>query len=163
MFPGIESLQEVKVQVHTYDAEMGRTGGGVFNAVGRSGTNRWHGSGFVQNRPVWGVTNGFFAERAGIPKSEDAKYWYGGGSVGGPIKRNRTFFWTATENYRDQRATNGSLIFPTDRERRGDFSQTFDRNGNLVVIYDPLTTRPNPNVPDRSAIRSPATSSRPTA
>ena len=52
MFPGIESLQEVKVQVHTYDAEMGRTGGGVFNAVGRSGTNRWHGSGFVQNRPV---------------------------------------------------------------------------------------------------------------
>jgi len=145
MFPGIESLQEVKVQVHTYDAEMGRTGGGVFNAVGRSGTNRWHGSGFVQNRPVWGVTNGFFAERAGIPKSEDAKYWYGGGSVGGPIKRNRTFFWTATENYRDQRATNGSLIFPTDRERRGDFSQTFDRNGNLVVIYDPLTTRPNPN------------------
>src|SRR5262245_45057767 len=145
MFPGIESLDEVKVQVHTYDAEMGRSGGGVFNATARSGSNQWHASGFLQNRPVWGMANGFFAERAGIPKSEDSKYWYGGGSVGGPIVRNRTFFWTATEDYRDQRATNGSLIFPTDRERHGDFSQTFDRNGNLVVIYDPLTTRPNPN------------------
>src|SRR5262245_20257366 len=145
MFPGIESLEEVKVQVHTYDAEMGRTGGAVFHATGRSGSNQWHASGFVQNRPVWGMTNGFFAERAGIPKSEDTKYWYLGGSVGGPIVKSRTFFWTATEDYRDQRATNGSLIFPTDRERRGDFSQTFDRNGNLVLIYDPLTTRPNPN------------------
>src|SRR6266446_5297027 len=50
MFPGIESLQELKVQVHTYDAEMGRTGGGVFNATARSGSNDWHGSSFVQNR-----------------------------------------------------------------------------------------------------------------
>jgi hypothetical protein len=133
------------VQVHTYDAEMGRTGGGVFNATARSGSNDWHGSGFVQNRPVWGITNGFFAERAGVPKSEDTKYWLGGGSLGGPITKSRTFFWLSTEDYLDQRATSGLLIFPTDRERRGDFSQTLDRNGNLVVIYDPLTTRPNPN------------------
>jgi hypothetical protein len=145
MFPGIESLQELKVQVHTYDAEMGRTGGGVFNATARSGSNDWHGSGFVQNRPVWGITNGFFAERAGLPKSEDTKYWLGGGSLGGPITKSRTFFWLSTEDYLDQRATSGLLIFPTDRERRGDFSQTLDRNGNLVVLYDPLTTRPNPN------------------
>ncbi len=145
MFPGIESLQELKVQVHTYDAEMGRTGGGVFNATARSGSNVWQGSGFVQNRPVWGIANGFFAERAGVPKSENTKYWLGGGSVGGPIVRSRTFFWASTEDYLDQRATDGLLIFPTERERRGDFSQTFDRNGNLVIIYDPLTTSPNPN------------------
>ena len=67
MFPGIESLQEVKVQVHTYDAEMGRTGGGVFNATGRSGSNQWHGNGFVQDRPVWGATNGYFADGGLLP------------------------------------------------------------------------------------------------
>jgi trimeric autotransporter adhesin len=66
-----------------------------------------------------------------------------GGSGGGPIIKNKTFFWAATEGYRDNTASNGQLFLPTDRERNGDFSQTFDRNGNLVVIYDPLTTRPD--------------------
>ncbi len=53
--PTIEAVEEVKVQVHTYDAEMGRTGGGVFNVTARSGTNQFHGSAFYQTRPVWGV------------------------------------------------------------------------------------------------------------
>ena len=52
--PTIEAVEEVKVQVHTYDADMGRTGGGVFNVTARSGTNNYHGSGFYQTRPVWG-------------------------------------------------------------------------------------------------------------
>src|ERR671910_3393198 len=51
IIPNIESVEEVKVQVSTYDAEMGRTGGGVFNTVGKSGSNSWHGSGLYQNRP----------------------------------------------------------------------------------------------------------------
>ena len=51
IIPNIESVDEVKVQVSTFDAEMGRTGGGVFNTVGKSGTNNWHGSGLYQNRP----------------------------------------------------------------------------------------------------------------
>ncbi len=147
LFPNIESLQEIKVQVHTYDAEMGRTGGGVFNATGRSGSNEWHGTGYLQNRPNWGAANNFFAKRAGIPKPQDTYYWLGGGSLGGPIIRNRTFFWVTTENYRDQAQRSGALIMPTDRERRGDFSQSFDRAGNLVVIYDPLTTQPDPARP----------------
>src|SRR5262249_35558241 len=50
--PTLEALAEVKVQVHTYDAEMGRTGGGVLNATARSGTNTNHGSSFFQTRPV---------------------------------------------------------------------------------------------------------------
>ena len=53
--PTIEAVEEVKVQVHTYDAEMGRTGGGVFNVNSASGTNAFHGSGFYQTRPVWGA------------------------------------------------------------------------------------------------------------
>ena len=143
--PTMEALDDVKVQVHTYDAEVGRTGGGVFNATARSGTNKFHGSGVFQYRPEWGMANYFFNKRAGISLPEGLfshKYL---GSFGGPIVHNKTFFWIATEGYRDQITRNGQLILPTDRERNGDFSQTFDRNGNLVVINDPLTTRPNPS------------------
>src|SRR5204863_8656672 len=49
--PSIESLEDVKVQVHTYDAELGRTGGGMFNATAKSGTNRIQGAGFLLRRP----------------------------------------------------------------------------------------------------------------
>src|SRR5215813_9773854 len=62
--PTIEALEDVKVQVHTYDAEMGRTGGGVFNVTARSGTNTYRGTGFFQTRPIWGQTNNYFAQIA---------------------------------------------------------------------------------------------------
>src|SRR5207245_6553770 len=55
--PTIEALDDLKVQVHTYDAEMGRTGGGVFNTTAKSGTNNYHGSALYQMRPVWGDEN----------------------------------------------------------------------------------------------------------
>jgi hypothetical protein len=142
LLPTMEALEDIKVQVHTYDAEIGRTGGGVFNVTAKSGTNQFHGSGFYQTRPEWGMANNFFSERAGIPKPSGKLFFksYGGGG-GGPIFKNKTFFWAATEGYRDNTASNGQLFLPTDLERIGDFSQTFDKNGSLVVIYDPLTTR----------------------
>src|SRR6059036_384545 len=62
--PTIESLEDVKVQVHTYDAEMGRTGGGVFNTTLKSGTNRFRGTAFFQTRPVWGSANNYFSQKA---------------------------------------------------------------------------------------------------
>lgn len=150
--PTIESLAEMKVQIHTYDAEMGRTGGGVFNATARSGTNTVHGSALYHDRPVWAMANDFFAERAGIPKPTDQYYRGYGGSVGGPIVKNHTFFWSATEGFRQNTAQTAQLFFPTARERSGDFSQTFDGDGNLIVIYDPLTTRV---LPDGSVTRDP--------
>jgi hypothetical protein len=136
--PTIEGIEEVKVQVHTFDAEMGRTGGGVFNTTAKSGTNQFRGTGFFQTRPVWGMENNYFADRAGLPKPTDLFYRLYGGGLGGPIVRNRTFFHFATEGYRSVTTRNGALIFPTDRERAGDFSQSFDRNGNLIVIHNPF-------------------------
>ena len=136
--PTIEGIEEVKVQVHTFDAEMGRTGGGVFNTTAKSGTNIFRGSGFFQTRPVWGQENNWFSERAGVPKPTDLFYRLYGGALGGPIVRNRTFFHFATEGYRSVTTRNGALRFPTDLERRGDFSQTFDRNGNLVIVHNPF-------------------------
>src|SRR3979490_12995 len=96
--PSIEALADVKVQVHTYDAEMGRTGGGVFNTTLKSGTNNYRGSAFFQTRPVWGAANNYFAQKAfeatADPKNAkpNTVYYYPGGSFGGPIKRDKTFF-----------------------------------------------------------------------
>ena len=73
-----------------------------------------------------------------MPKPE-TYFHLGGGGFGGPIVRNRTFFWFATEGYGSNTTRNGTCGFPTSRERRGDFSQTLQRAGQLVVIYDPLT------------------------
>ena len=138
--PTMEALEEVKVQVHTYDAEMGRTGGGVFNTVAKSGSNEWHGSAFYQTRPDALAANNFFQRLAGLPKPEGLYYRLGGGAIGGPIVKDRTFFWFASEGYRSNTTRNGALTFPTERERRGDFSQTFNAQGQLVTIYDPLST-----------------------
>jgi hypothetical protein len=136
--PTIEGIEEVKVQVHTFDAEMGRTGGGVFNTTAKSGTNQLRGSGFFQTRPIWGMENNWFLERAGVPKPTDLFYRLYGGGIGGPVVRNRTFFHFATEGYRSVTTRNGALRFPTDLERRGDFSQSFDRNGNPITIHNPF-------------------------
>jgi hypothetical protein len=151
--PSIESIGEIKVQVNTFDAEMGRTGGGVFNTNAKSGTNDWHGSGLIQSRPGWGAANGWFANRSGIPLDRNFAYYLGGGSVGGPAVKNKTFFWFSTEDYKDEtRSTNPSVTVPSLLQRQGDFSQMFDGQGRAVTIYDPLTTRPNPNFDSTKAV-----------
>jgi hypothetical protein len=138
--PTIEAIEEVKVQVHTYDAEMGRTGGGVFNVTARSGTNQYHGSGFFQTRPVWGQNLNFFSEKEGGTKEStgvaDSYYRLYGGGFGGPAVRDRTFFWTATEGYRSLTTRGLQYIWPTNRQRNGDFSQT-QSGGAPVRLFNP--------------------------
>ena len=153
--PTIEALDDVKVQVHTYDAEMGRTGGGVFNTTLKSGTNSFHGTGFYQTRPIWAEKNNYFsdiAQRAALDAGDTATaaklgkpnnpYYLGGGGFGGPIKKNRTFFWFAAENYTDTQTRNASEVMPTAAERLGDFSALTNSAGAKVTIYDPLTRQP---------------------
>lgn len=149
--PTIESLDDVKVQVHTYDAEMGRTGGGVFNTTLRSGANAFHGSGFYQTRPLSLEKNNYFVDKqlALDPNNPlffkpNNPYYLGGGGFGGPIKKDRTFFWFATENYTDTQTRNASELMPTAAERAGDFSALTNGSGQRVTIYDPLTRLPFP-------------------
>jgi trimeric autotransporter adhesin len=139
--PSIESLEDMKVQVHTYDAEMGRTGGGVFNTTLKSGTNDYRGSGFIQTRPIWGQWNNYYGERAGRPKP-DSPYYLGGGALGGPIIRNRTFFWFTTESYHDVQTRNVTTLFPTAAMRGGDFSGVTNSAGQPVTIFNPRTGLP---------------------
>jgi hypothetical protein len=155
--PTTESLDDVKVQVHTYDAEMGRTGGGVFNTTLRSGTNSFHGTGFFQTRPIWGQTNNYFSQIASdtaaargdsVTAAKNAKpnspYYLGGGGFGGPIKKDRTFFWFSSESYHDVQTRNSAIRMPTTAERNGDFSGLVNTAGRPVVIYDPTTHLPFP-------------------
>ena len=153
MIPSTEALEEVSVQVSTYDASFGRSGGGVFNSTHRAGTNRWRGSGLVRNRPDWGLANTFFASQANLPRPSSYNYLWAG-AVGGPIVRGRTFVFATTEGYKTREIREMVLTLPTALERSGDFSQSVDAAGRRLVIYDPLRTRPDPAIPGQS-IRDP--------
>src|SRR5213079_709099 len=107
-----------------------------------SGTNSFHGSAFYQTRPIWGQTNNYFSQIASdvaagkgdsVGAARNAKpnspYYLGGGGFGGPIKKDRTFFWFSTESYHDVQTRNASVLFPTAAERNGDFSATTTASG----------------------------------
>ena len=138
--PSMEAVEELKVQTKTYEADMGHAAGGVFNTTARSGSNTWHGSALLVSKP--GATTGrlFFAKRAGL--QNPPQYYYNwAGSLGGPIMKDKTFFWFSTDDYKQRSTRNNVLTLPTAAERAGDFSQTRNSAGQLVTIYDPLTTR----------------------
>jgi hypothetical protein len=140
--PSMEAVQEMKVQVHTYDSEMGRTGGGVMNMSARSGSNEWKGSGYTVYRPTG------LAEQLLIPKLQKQpnvpeEWKNGGGGFGGPIMRNKTFFWSAGEKYINNQPQQNSFLVPTSAERSGDFSGLI-RPGSAGIIRDPLTGQPFP-------------------
>jgi len=144
--PTIEATQEVKLQISTYDAEVGRTGGGTFNMYLKSGGNALHFSAFGYEWVNALIANNFFANAAGIPQVPQMWKNYGG-SIGGPVVvphlyngHNRTFFWIAGEAYRQNQTSSSKIAVPTAAERTGDFSQSRYTNGSLETIYDPLST-----------------------
>jgi len=153
VIPSLEAVEEVKVQVTTYDAEMGRTGGGVFNMTGKSGANAWHGSLLGQNRPAKTRSLSYFARKAcelgtGSCEKPDTYFYLYAGSIGGPIVKNKTFFWASIEGYKTDTIDDSVVRAPNSRELDGDFSQSG------VTIYDPLSTRPDPSKPGQF-IRTP--------
>ena len=83
--PSIEALEDVKVQVHTYDAEMGRTGGGMFNATAKSGTNRIQGGGFLLMRPGALIGQNFFLKLQGRAATERSSGAMSAAASAGPI------------------------------------------------------------------------------
>jgi hypothetical protein len=144
--PTIESIQDVKVQANTYDAQVGRTGGAVFNTLLRSGTNTYHGSAFGATRQTDWLANDFFANREGIARP-DSPYYNWGASLGGFVSlphvydgRNKTFFFIGSEGYIQTSPYTETFAVPTALERKGDFSNSYNADGTLNVIYDPTKT-----------------------
>jgi len=140
--PLVDSVQEFKVQNNSFSAEFGNNGGTVVNMVLKSGTNAFHGTGwYFLQRP--GIDARDFFNPAPNPKP-DSKRDQGGFSLGGPIKKNKTFFFVDFEKVKSSSAVSGLVTVPTMAERQGDFS------GLTNPIYDPkqpLVPCPAPATP----------------
>jgi hypothetical protein len=143
----VESISEVSVLTSNYDTQYGHTGGAVITSVTKSGTNNFHGElyEFIRNTALDAAPFG----RTQAPQFIQNDF---GGNIGGPIKipgisgkgRKAFFFF----NYEGLQIRGGAvqpvLSIPSLKERQGDFSDWVDANGNLIPVYDPNTTRANP-------------------
>src|SRR5215469_9030873 len=145
IIPSLEAVEEVKIQANTYDAEMARTGGGMFNTLMKSGTNLYHGSLYGHVRRTSWDANAFFSNAAGIPITDQPNDTWGG-SFGGPVDiphiyngKNKTFFYLGYEHYDDIQSSSSAFASPTALEKGGDFSKSLNSDGTLHIIYDPLT------------------------
>ena len=140
--PPVETVQEVKVLSNSYSAEYGGSAGGVIIATTKSGGNSFKGSLFEYLRNDKLDAANFFAPVTnGVKDRAPLRYNVFGGTIGGPIRRDRTFFFFAYEGSRRRDGAVRSLTVPTDLQKSGDFSATFNQQGQAIPIYDPDTTR----------------------
>ena len=120
MRPPPDAIQEFKIQTHSYNAEFGRNAGSVVNVVTRGGTNQLHGAAWEFNRDDALQARNFFAP-ANQPKPVLKQNQFGG-SVGGPLMKNRLFGFGYYEGYRNTRGNTTNVVVLTDAQRTGDFS-----------------------------------------
>lgn len=140
--PSVEVIQEFRVVQNAYAAEYGGSAGGLLISTTKSGTNHLHGSGFEYFRNDRLDAAGFFAPTEGTRKLKaPLRYHLFGGTLGGPIIRDRTHFFAGYEGTRRTEGSTQILTVPTARQGQGDFSQTLDARSRLIPIYDPSTTR----------------------
>ncbi|MBI1358226.1 MAG: hypothetical protein GC160_28155 [Acidobacteria bacterium] len=132
--PPVESVQELRVQQNGYSAEFGNSSGGVITISTRSGTNQLHGSlyEFLRNSAV-DARNFFAADKAPL------RWNVFGFAVGGPIIKNKTFFFVNNEWQKQRIGVTNLLTTPTALQRIGDFSQTTNAAGALTRIFDPFS------------------------
>jgi hypothetical protein len=155
--PSVEQVREFKVLSGVFSAEFGR-GAGVVSVATKSGSNTLHGTLFEYVRNDAFDARNFFVRKVELPggglqvdpKPPLDRHQFGG-AVGGAVVipgfydgHNRTFFFADYAGLREKRGQVFVNTVPTARTRTGDFSDFRDTNGNLIVIYDPLTTRLNP-------------------
>ncbi|MDE3181582.1 MAG: carboxypeptidase regulatory-like domain-containing protein, partial [Acidobacteriota bacterium] len=134
--PPIEAIQEVNVTTSNYDAEQGTALGAVVNVIMKSGTNHFHGSAYeIYNGQALNARNFFDRGPEGTPFSKPHNvYNYWGGQFGGPIRKNKTFFFVDFLRTDLHQGQFQRLSVPTAQERMGDFSDP-----TLDKIYNPTT------------------------
>ena len=177
IIPSIEAVEEVKIQANTYDAEIGRTSGGMFNTTLKSGSSTLHGVLQGETRQTnWGA-NLFFNNRTpytlnGVTQPTTprgaAEFYSYVGAIGGPIPlprllggKDKTFFWVAEEGYRQRSPLTSAVSFavPTAAERAGNFSDlggVTDANGNCLsgrCIFDPTTSMTVTNAAGKQVVQ----------
>ncbi|MBV9341641.1 MAG: TonB-dependent receptor [Acidobacteria bacterium] len=133
--PSVEVIQEFKIQNNSFSAEFGNNGGTVVNMALKSGTNSFHGSGWWFGQRAGTDARDFFnPEPNGKPNHKRDQYGF---SLGGPIRKNKTFFFADVEKVRDNEPINIVASVPTLAERTGDFSASQN------PIFDPIICQPN--------------------
>ncbi len=137
--PPIDSIAEFRILTHAANAEFGHSTGSTTNVITRSGTNAFHGAlwEFLRN-------DGMDAKSFFAPNVEPLKRNQFGGTIGGPIKRDKTFFFGYYEGLRNRQGETVSATVPTALERQGDYSQNFDSHGNLIPLINEFSGQPFP-------------------
>lgn len=128
LIPPQEAIQTVDISTSNFEAELGRATGGAINVILKSGTNEFHGSAYESNR-----VSALAARNWYDPARGHFTYNYFGGTIGGPIIKNRTFFFGDYLRIEDHSANNDRLTVPTAAERQGDLGVSTSQ------IYDPAT------------------------
>jgi hypothetical protein len=168
--PPPDALQEFRVQTRTYSAEFGTSAGAVINASIKSGTNAFHGSVWEFLRNSEFDANTFFNNSGGVPRGHFSQNQFGG-TIGGPIIKNKTFFFFDAQDFTSRKATSVLSTVPTPLMKQGNFTefrtnltappvagQTGCINGNIIAVscIDPvgqklLALYPDPNIPSAVA------------
>ncbi len=136
--PSMDAIAEVRVQTNLYLAETGRTGGGIINILTKSGTNAFHGTAYEFRRDDRFDERDYFATTDPVLKQNQF-----GGSFGGPIVSNKTFFFGDYEGLKNEKGQVNNLTLPTAKMRTGDFSELLALP-TPIQIYDPQTTPRTP-------------------
>jgi hypothetical protein len=140
--PSPDAVEQVSVETLNYSAELGNVAGAVVNMVLKSGTNQFHGNAFEYWRDNTLAATPWSTNRLGGRKSEFSRNIFGG-TLGGPLVRNKLFFFADYQGGRDETPpTDAFTTVVPDEWRRGDLSDLLARN---LVIRDPLTGLPFPN------------------
>jgi hypothetical protein len=148
-YPSPDSLAEMRVETNNYSAEFGNVAGGVVSAVTKSGTNELHGSAFEFLRDDRFDANSWASNRSGAPKGDFRQNIFGG-TLGGPLVRNRLFFFADYQGTRFDRPGPATATVAPEAWRRGDFSSV------PIPILDPQTGTPFPGNQIPSSRYSPA-------
>jgi len=150
--PNMDAVQEVRVLTTNFEAEFGRNSGGIITVVTKNGTREFHGSGWWTHRHEEFNANNFFNNVSGLARTP-YRINIAGWSLGGPayipkhFNTGKTrFFFFGSQEFTRQLVNNATQYktTPTALERQGNFSQSVQGNGALIVVNDPTTGKPFP-------------------
>ncbi len=159
MIPALDTVQEFRVLTNIYDAQYGRTGGGIITTTTKSGTNDFHGSVFDRYYDDRLNANSWSNNAQRVPRPDRVQHNYGFTATG-PIRipklvdlRNRLFFMVANDSSPTSGLYTSQFTTPLKEMKTGDFSKLLAADGRAITIYDPATTRLGPD--GRTYIRTP--------
>jgi hypothetical protein len=134
--PNMDAVEAVNVAQNSTDAEFGHSAGGVITTTTKSGTNEWHGSAYFLGRYPW--ANAIY-DRITMSTSSTSQNM-GGGTIGGPIRKNKLFNFGSFEYWKVGNPTSFVYTVSTALEQTGDFSKSYNVDGSLKAVYDPYST-----------------------